>query len=86
LLITDRLLQRQNDKPPAKAGNQYRWPIFMVSDLNSDNRSGIEWFKPQFELAGVLFYIRKIPKDLSFCIENGRRESGAAQHLSPRIE
>ena len=58
----------------------------MISDLNSDNGSGIEWFKPQFELAGVLLYIRKIPKDLSLCIENGRRESGAAQHLSPRVK
>ena len=86
LLVVDRLLQREDNQVPAKASDQDRRPIFVVSDLNSDNTARRELFKLPFELARAFFYLGKFPEDLAVRIENGWAIFCAAQRLFPAIE
>src|SRR5690242_19500959 len=37
LLVAHRSLQRKDDDLFAQAGNQDRWPIFMIADLHCEN-------------------------------------------------
>ena len=86
LLIADRLFQGKNNQPLAQTSDQNRRPIFVVSDLNSDNTARRELFKLPFELARAFFYLGKFPEDLAVRIENGWAIFCAAQRLFPAIE
>ena len=86
MLVADRLFERENNEPPAQASDENRRPIFMVSDLNSDNIARAECFKQNLEIAGAFFHVDKSPQNLVARVENGRRAFCAAKRLLPGVK
>jgi len=86
LLVVHRLFQWENNQVSAQTRNQDRRPVFVVSDLNSDDTAGREHLNIGLEVRGAFFYIGKFPENLAARVYDGRPIFCAAQSLSPSIE
>jgi hypothetical protein len=70
-LVADRLVQWQNDHLLAQAGDKNRRPVFVVSNLHSQDCSGEQVVHFCFESTCVSFNVPKRPRDPASRIENG---------------
>jgi hypothetical protein len=84
LLLTDGLVQRQNNHLPSQAGDKDGWPIFVIADLDRNDcarRQRIDFF---FEKARSLFDLIEALHDLPSCIENRGVIAFARDRRPPR--
>jgi hypothetical protein len=86
VLVAYRLFQRENNQMLAQTRNQDRRPVFVVSDLNSDDTTRREHLKIGLEVAGAFLYTFKFPENLAARVDDGRAIFCAAQSLSPSVE
>ena len=86
LLVVHRLFQWENHQVSAQTRDQDRWPVFVVSDLNSDDTARREHLNIGLEVAGAFFYFGKFPENLAARVDDGRLIFCAAQSLSPSVE
>ena len=86
LLVAYRLFQRENNQVLAQTRNQDRRPVFVVSDLNSDDTTRREHRKIGLEVAGAFLYTGKFPENLAARVDDGRAIFCAAQSLLPSVE
>jgi hypothetical protein len=70
LLLTDGLVQRQNNHLPSQAGDKDGWPIFVIADLDGNDRARRQRINLFFEKARSLFDLCEALHDLPSCIEN----------------
>jgi hypothetical protein len=70
LLLSNGLVQRQNNQLLAQTRDENRRPIFVVANLHSHDRPREELVHFGFESTSVPFNVPKAPCDPASCIEN----------------